>query len=1281
MAVNKGKSPWVNLAESDLELLKRPHNPSRFPINHDIKSKPYLLALYIFLLCFSDLPQLKAQDDLQSPDSLEKKNTAKRIEPTKEYEKGIKLAQLHKRPMLVLFGADWCNWCRKLESELATDDANEILEQWIIAKVDVDEEADIAREMHATALPALRILGPEMTIVASKEGYLPIAELKEWLKENALLADPKIQRVLYESGSLKSDDVKKLIEFLGHRSASIRSAAQKRLSGSRDESEGMVVDALRGGRLAQQLCALQILQTWQAPVESVDPWRPATINPEVAETLVQWLRREGDKGSAVAEGEIKKSPLDEAKVSDLMARLLASRTGNREGLMAEAVSFGDALIPEVRLRLADAGELDDSNRTLLRELLYRLLVGDRLRLEKSSLLVALASFNGETHRSAALSLLEGVTSQDQPMVDELSLDTDALVRESTVSKLQELGELQTSERLQRMLADKSPSVRTAVLRQLSEHPQDTSIAKLIEYTDRETDEDLLVYATKTLGLLGSQAGADEALIRLARNVSWRVRAAALDSMGQVFEEKGSHYGMSKQGKGDEKSTAEMAKVILEAAQDTDAFVVERAVAMVPKIIGADTAVPIMEFFAKNPKRLASLDKVLTGWRADETLKPLVSEAERWLDSKEAEKIEPAVNILTKIQPSALKLRIPDLLSSEIPLVRIGALKAAIASFAEFREERIAGAGVATVSPRSKPGDRKPWHEVPESFKTFPKAMAGAEDNANDNASKADAEWDAIAKPLGDDEIVMAEDVVPVQVPGVELLDDFFGTAKPAETKVETKSKPLKSVDEVLSLFGDPPATKEPTTESDVDPSELSMLDLFGESEKVDTEEPIGDSSEIQLPSEWLARWQNDYKFDWRSDWALEIRKKLLEKPQLANAENDELVNVENELVVFARLASGEANDALSTLQCLAAVNEPLRGLPTRHKELKLKDVIAWLPAKERVGYVTSQQFDWRTSSKKEGADYLDAATMIDDFAIAEWIFNGVRELELTDSQWALVRKYLMRALLGARADSIANYFGSSEVRARDVFSQLKMKLPRMESAIEWLGEHYKMDSNDATKGMLLSALSYMDHGLAVQSAIGRIAEATEWTPSVRMALAIALWDQSETSVDRAVQWLEHPVQDVRRACLNRLTQTVSDFSGAVGDLQTITFYDYQDKMPGFWYLQRSMSEKVLGEFALEEAGTARQARLLLLAIGKWKLSELDYDTSSAANRLRVAVALVKAKRADSEAVAFYQKCVDELMEDDDVGDFYRLIRSLDGDDVATIRATMRKRFSASALSN
>ncbi len=108
-------------------------------------------------------------------------------------------------------------------------------------------------------------------------------------------------------------------------------------------------------------------------------------------------------------------------------------------------------------------------------------------------------------------LLKSVTSVDQPLVDELSRDSDPLVREATVPALQRLGALRDIERVNQLLRDKNPSVRTAVLRELSQHPDSRAIEALIEYVEQETDEDLLVYATKALGQMGTRNDADSAL--------------------------------------------------------------------------------------------------------------------------------------------------------------------------------------------------------------------------------------------------------------------------------------------------------------------------------------------------------------------------------------------------------------------------------------------------------------------------------------------------------------------------------------------------------------------------------------------------------------------------------------------------------------------------------------------------------------------------------------------------------------------------------------------------
>ena len=232
----------------------------------------------------------KADAEHTSDTKPAKRDAGGRVEIQDNYEAALKLATSESRPLLVILGADWCTWCRKLEEEFKPLDADAILKQWIVVKVDVDAEPDLAQELRANSLPGLRVLGTDQEIVASTEGYMPLVELHAWLDSSLPAADPTVQRVLFNSETIKESDLAKLIEFLGNRSPNLRNAAQRRLTGSRSVSASAVVDTLRTGRLSQQLCALNILQAWQAPVVDIDPWQPETIDAKSVQPLIEWLR-------------------------------------------------------------------------------------------------------------------------------------------------------------------------------------------------------------------------------------------------------------------------------------------------------------------------------------------------------------------------------------------------------------------------------------------------------------------------------------------------------------------------------------------------------------------------------------------------------------------------------------------------------------------------------------------------------------------------------------------------------------------------------------------------------------------------------------------------------------------------------------------------------------------------------------------------------------------------------------------------------------------------------
>lgn len=180
----------------------------------------------------------------------------KRIEIMDDYQEGLKMGRLEQRPVVVILGAIWCSWCRKLESELDSDDGSLILQKWVVVKVDVDQDPEVAELLEASALPGIRVIGLDEKVIASREGYSPVKQLQEWLESKQNEANPKIQRVLYEQGEPTEQDITELVQFLAHRSPNIRSAASDRLIRNRSLVADEMIQTLKTGRLIQKLTAL-----------------------------------------------------------------------------------------------------------------------------------------------------------------------------------------------------------------------------------------------------------------------------------------------------------------------------------------------------------------------------------------------------------------------------------------------------------------------------------------------------------------------------------------------------------------------------------------------------------------------------------------------------------------------------------------------------------------------------------------------------------------------------------------------------------------------------------------------------------------------------------------------------------------------------------------------------------------------------------------------------------------------------------------------------------------
>src|SRR5262245_53262867 len=82
-------------------------------------------------------------------------------------------AQRTRQPILVRFGAEWCGWCKRLDSEIADQAVQKELAQWILVELDIDRSPDVAASFGVESVPALRLLTTTRRVAASRDGFLP----------------------------------------------------------------------------------------------------------------------------------------------------------------------------------------------------------------------------------------------------------------------------------------------------------------------------------------------------------------------------------------------------------------------------------------------------------------------------------------------------------------------------------------------------------------------------------------------------------------------------------------------------------------------------------------------------------------------------------------------------------------------------------------------------------------------------------------------------------------------------------------------------------------------------------------------------------------------------------------------------------------------------------------------------------------------------------------------------------------------------------------------------
>jgi thiol-disulfide isomerase/thioredoxin len=221
------------------------------------------------------------------------------------YASGIAAASAQKKPILIKFGASWCNWCRKLDEEVLTQpEVRAQLQQFVCIAVDADEEQNVAMAFGVSSLPRLVVINLHDEIVGDWLGFRPADDLVKLLRDiEPYLTMETGSTKRPEVGSRRPDvreqksrpavvlpnDPNGLMAFLGHQEPAVRQKVMDALVKVGRPLTPLLVLSLDNDYLGVRIAACKALRVITGRDIEFDPWAPRAERAQAVLSLAEQL--------------------------------------------------------------------------------------------------------------------------------------------------------------------------------------------------------------------------------------------------------------------------------------------------------------------------------------------------------------------------------------------------------------------------------------------------------------------------------------------------------------------------------------------------------------------------------------------------------------------------------------------------------------------------------------------------------------------------------------------------------------------------------------------------------------------------------------------------------------------------------------------------------------------------------------------------------------------------------------------------------------------------------